>query len=81
MSATLMSIMHSCKRLRVKQIQNLRACSPAYQIDVRTIVVVKDGRYLHKLREDLVVARHIGGQDAADDALPYGAVVEVKIYI
>jgi hypothetical protein len=33
------------------------------------VVEVKHGRYLSKLLEDLVVARHVRCQDAPDDAL------------
>lgn len=40
-----------------------------YQIDVGTIAIVEDGRYLHKLREDFIVTGHVRGQNAPDDAL------------
>jgi len=41
----------------------------SYQIDVRTVAVVENGRYLHKLGEDLIVTGHVRGQNAPDDAL------------
>jgi len=41
---------------------------------VIAVIVVKDGRDLVELVEDFVVARHVGGQDAADDALPHALV-------
>jgi hypothetical protein len=43
--------------------------SHTYQIDVGSIVVIKDGGDLIELVEDLVVTGHVGRQNAADDSL------------
>lgn len=50
------------------------------------VAVVEDGRYLHKLGQDLIVTGHVGGQNAAYDALANGAanrkkdILDQKLY-
>lgn len=38
---------------------------------MRIVLVVEDGNDFPELCQDIVVSRHVGGQDASDDSLTY----------
>ena len=49
-------------------------CGTTDQVDVGSVLIVEDGHDIVELAKDLIVARHVGGQDAADDSFTHALV-------